>query len=160
YASTRDLARDVRGVREHLSEAPVTGEVSGGTPSVAVSAPRRSLWRPALTALAILAALGAGMLLQRRLGRAATPSYQQITFGSGTTGPARFAPDGQTIVYSASWDANPLKLSLKHPSSPDSLPLELPSANLLSISPSGEMAIATDCRSNHPGVCAGTLARA
>ena len=69
--------------------------------------------------------------------------------------PARFAPDGQTIVYSAAWDGNPLKLFLKHPSSPDSLPLELPSANLLSISPSGEMAIAIDCRSNHPGVCAG-----
>jgi Tol biopolymer transport system component len=100
------------------------------------------------------------MLLQRRLGRVTTPSYQQITFGSGTIRTARFAPDGQTIVYSASWDGGPLKLSLKHPSSPDSLPLELPSANLLSISPSGEMAIATDCRSNHPGVCAGTLARA
>ena len=69
-------------------------------------------------------------------------------------------PDGQTIVYSAAWDGTPLKLFLKHPSSPDSLPLELPSANLLSISPSGEMAIAIDCRSNHPGVCAGTLARA
>ena len=52
------------------------------------------------------------------------------------------------------------KLFLKHPSSPDSLPLELPSANLLAISPSGEMAIAVDCRSNHPGVCRGTLARA
>jgi Tol biopolymer transport system component/predicted Ser/Thr protein kinase len=162
YASTRDLARDVRSVREHLSEATVTGEVSGARASAAVApAPRRrGLWRPVLTGLAILAALGAGMLLQRSLGRVTTPSYQQITFGSGTIRTARFAPDGQTIVYSASWDGGPLKLSLKHPSSPDSLPLELPSANLLSISPSGEMAIATECRSNHPGVCAGTLARA
>ena len=167
YASTRDLARDVRSVREHLSEATVTGEVSGARAASgamagrAAAAPRRrGLWRPLLTTLAILAALGAGMLLQRRLGRVTTPSYQQITFGSGTIRTARFAPDGQTIVYSASWDGGPLKLSLKHPSSPDSLPLELPSANLLSISPSGEMAIATDCRSNHPGVCAGTLARA
>ncbi|HMA18318.1 MAG TPA: hypothetical protein VKS03_07755, partial [Thermoanaerobaculia bacterium] len=54
----------------------------------------------------------------------------------------------------------PLKLFLKHQSSPDSLPLDLPSANLLGISPSGEMAIAMDCLSNHPGVCRGTLARA
>ena len=108
----------------------------------------------------MLAALGAGMLLQRGLVKSLPPSYQQITFGSGTIRAARFAPDGQTIVYSAAWDGSPLKLFLKHPSSPDSLPLELPSANLLSISPSGEMAIAIDCRSNHPGVCAGTLARA
>ena len=59
-----------------------------------------------------------------------------------------------------SWDGNPLKLYLKHPSSPDSLPLELPSANLLGISPTGEMTIALGCRSTHPGVCAGTLALA
>ena len=160
YASTRDLARDVRGIREHLSEASVSvsGEVSGARPAVA--APKRSLLRPLLAVLAVLAALGAGMLLQKRLVKTLPPSYQQITFGSGTIRAARFAPDGQTIVYSAAWDGTPLKLFLKHPSSPDSLPLELPSANLLSISPSGEMAIAIDCRSNHPGVCAGTLARA
>jgi dipeptidyl aminopeptidase/acylaminoacyl peptidase len=159
YASTRDLARDVRSIREHLSEATVTREVSGG---VALVAPprRRSLLRAALSVAALGAALATGMLLQRRVGRTSPPSYQQITFGSGTIRAARFAPDGQTIVYSAGWDGNPLKLFLKHPSSPDSLPLELPSANLLGISPSGEMAIATDCRSNHPGVCAGTLARA
>ena len=160
YASTRDLARDVRGIREHLSEASVSvsGEVSGERTAVAV--PKRSMLRPLLAGVAILAALGAGMLLQKRLVKTLPPSYQQITFGSGTIRAARFAPDGQTIVYSAAWDGNPLKLFLKHPSSPDSLPLELPSANLLSISPSGEMAIAIGCRSNHPGVCAGTLARA
>ena len=160
YASTRDLARDVRGVREHLSEA-VSGaaaEVSGATGPIP---PKQRLPLRALAiAVAILAALGAGMLLQRGLVKHLPPSYQQITFGSGTIRAARFAPDGQTIVYSAAWAGEPLKLFLKHPSSPDSLPLELPSANLLSISPSGEMAIAIDCRSNHPGVCAGTLARA
>jgi eukaryotic-like serine/threonine-protein kinase len=159
YASTRDLARDVRGVREHLSEASagVSGEVSGA----AASAPkRRSRVSGVAAAIAVLAALGAGMLVQKRLGKSLPPSYQQITFGSGTIRAGRFAPDGQTIVYSAAWDGNPLRLYLKHPSSPDSLPLELPSANLLSISPSGEMAIAIDCRSNHPGVCAGTLAKA
>ena len=159
YASTRDLARDVRGVREHLSEASsaVSGEISGA----AAAAPRRrSRVSLIAAAIAVLAALGAGILVQKRLGKSLPPSYQQITFGSGTIRAGRFAPDGQTIVYSAAWDGNPLKLYLKHPSSPDSLPLELPSANLLSISPSGEMAIAIDCRSNHPGVCAGTLAKA
>src|SRR4029077_3726616 len=126
----------------------------------AVAAPKRSVLRPLLAGLAVLAALGAGMLLQQRLVKTLPPSYQQITFGSGTIRSARFAPDGQTIVFSAAWDGSPLKLFLKHPSSPDSLPLALPSANLLGISPSGEMAIAVECRSNHPGLCAGTLARA
>ncbi len=159
YASTRDLARDLRSIREHLSEASVSGEVTGE--AAAFRGPgRRSLWRAAMPAAALLAALAAGMLLERRFAKSSTPSYQQITFGSGTIRSARFAPDGQTLVYSAAWDGNPLKLFLKHPSSPDSLPLELPSGNLLGISPSGEMAISLDCRSTHPGVCSGKLARA
>ena len=159
YASTRDLARDVRAVREHLSEASITGAVSGAT-VVSAARPRRS-WPAWLgVAAAIVAAFGAGVAVQKRYGKPSPPSFQQITFGSGTIQAARFAPDGQTIVYSASWDGNPRKLFLKHPSSPEALPLELPSANLLSISPSGEMAIDVDCRGTHPSVCSGTFARA
>ena len=161
YASTRDLARDLKSIREHLSDSSVSvpGEFSGrgGAPRPAL---RRRGSRAAIVAAALLAGLAAGALLQKRFTKTAPPSYQQITFGSGTIRSARFAPDGQTIVFSAGWDGGPLKLFLKHPSSPDSLPLALPSANLLGISPSGEMAIAVDCRSNHPGLCAGTLARA
>jgi eukaryotic-like serine/threonine-protein kinase len=159
YGSTRDLAQDLKNVREHLSEASVPGTTTG--PQLAPApAPRRGVLRWALSAVALLGALAAGMLLENKRSGSAPPSYQQITFGSGTIRAARFAPDGQTLIYSVSWDGSPLKIFLKHPSSPDSLPLELPSANLLGISSSGEMAIALDCRSNHPGVCAGKLARA
>jgi len=162
YASTRDLASDLRSLREHLSEASVSGETSGvGAIGGAPPPARKSrILRTVSVVSAILAALAAGMWIENRFHRAPPPSYQQITFGSGTIRSARFAPDGQTIVYSVAWDGNPLKLFLKHPSSPDSLPLELPSSNLLGISPTGEMAIALDCRSNHPGICSGTLARA
>jgi serine/threonine protein kinase/Tol biopolymer transport system component len=159
YASTRDLANDLRSIRDHLSEASISSEAGPALPAPAGAGNRRLL-RMVLTSLALLAAATAGMLLQKRIARSGPPSYQQITFGSGTIRSARFAPDGQTIIYSVSWDGNPLKLYLKHPSSPDSLPLELPSANLLGISPTGEMTIALGCRSTHPGVCAGTLARA
>ena len=158
YASTRDLARDVRDAREHLSETAVSGDVSG---RVGASPAKRSR-RPARVAAAVAASRSRSSweCSSRRRSPLRSPSYQQITFGSGTIRSARFAPDGQTLVYSAAWDGGPLKIFLKHPTSPDSLPLELPTANLLSISPSGEMAIALDCQSNHPGVCAGKLARA
>ena len=159
YASTRDLARDLRSVREHLAEVSASGEVTGRT-TAAVQRRRTSLLRPILAVIALAAVFAAGMLVQKRLGRSSPPSFQQITFGSGTIHSARFAPDGQTIVYSAAWDGNPRKLFLKHPSSPEALPLELPSANLLSISPTGEMAFAVDCRLAHPSVCVGTMARA
>jgi serine/threonine protein kinase/WD40 repeat protein len=162
YASTRDLARDIKSIREHLSdfsEPSSTGETLRAIASKKTSSGRRLL-RVALSAAALLAAIGVGAVLHKSFAKSLPPSYQQITFGSGTIRAARFAPDGQTIVYSAGWDGKPLRLFLKHQSSPDSLPLDLPSANLLGISPSGEMAIAIDCLSNHPGICRGTLARA
>jgi eukaryotic-like serine/threonine-protein kinase len=159
YASTRDLARDLRSLRDHLSEIPSGREAPG---PVTAARPARGKWplRAGLTLLGLAAAFGAGLLVEQRLAHVPPPSYQQITFGRGTIRSARFAPDGQTIAFSASWNGGPLKLFLKPPSSPNSLPIELPSANLLAISPSGEMAIALDCHSTHPGVCAGTLARA
>jgi Tol biopolymer transport system component len=160
YASTRDLARDIKSIREHLSnisEPSSTGEALRPTASKKAFP---GFLRLTLSAAALSAAVGAGAFLHKSLAKSLPPSYQQITFGSGTIRAARFAPDGQTIVYSASWDGKPLRLFLKHQSSPNSLPLDLPSANLLGISPSGEMAIALDCLSNHPGICRGTLARA
>ncbi|HEY7574096.1 MAG TPA: hypothetical protein VIB08_02975, partial [Thermoanaerobaculia bacterium] len=154
-----DLARDVKSVREHLSEATASVSAEIPVPAVAAGGAKKSLLRWVGIPVLVLAAFALGVLAQRRV-KTPPPSYQQISFGSGTIRAARFAPDGQTIVYAAAWDGGAPKLFLKHPSSPDSLPLELPSANLLSISPSGEMAIAVDCRSSHPGICAGKLARA
>jgi Tol biopolymer transport system component/predicted Ser/Thr protein kinase len=159
YASTRDLANDLRSIRDHLSEASISGETSAGAAAGPTAEPRRLL-QMALAAAAVLAVFAAGVLVGQRMVRVTPPSFQQITFGSGTVHSARFAPDGQTIVYSAAWDGSARKLFLKHPSSADALPLELPSANLLSISPSGEMAIALDCHLAHPSVCQGTMARA
>jgi Tol biopolymer transport system component/predicted Ser/Thr protein kinase len=159
YASTRDLARDLKSIREHQSDSVSAASVSGLAVAARPALGRRGSMA-AMAGATLVLGLAAGALLQKRFSRTAPPSYQQITFGSGTIRSARFAPDGQTIVFSAGWDGGPLKLFLKHPSSPDSLPLALPAANLLGISPTGEMAIAVDCRSNHPGVCAGTLARA
>jgi Tol biopolymer transport system component len=53
-------------------------------------------------------------------------------------------------------------LFLKRPDSPDEVPISLPSANILSISKTGEMAIALACRESqsHQGVCRGALAQA
>ena len=101
------------------------GAVSGAT------APPRRVRRDAgfrgFVAAALAAAFAGGAAVGQRFARTTPPSFQQITFGAGRSG-CRFAPDGQTIVYSASWDGNPRKLFLEHPSSPEALPLELPSA--------------------------------
>jgi serine/threonine protein kinase len=105
YASTRDLARDIKSIREHLSnisEPSSTGEALRPTAAKKAFAGGRGFLRLALSAAALLAAVGAGAFLHKSLAKSVTPSYQQITFGSGTIRAARFAPDGQTIVYSCS----------------------------------------------------------
>jgi hypothetical protein len=57
---------------------------------------------------------------------------------------ARFAPDGNTIVYGAFWDGRPVQLFSVRPESPESSPLPLPGSDILSVSSAGEMALSLD----------------
>ena len=45
-------------------------------------------------------------------GDTSPPSYQRLTFRRGIISSARFAPDGQTVIFSAAWDARPYELFL------------------------------------------------
>ena len=128
YASTRDLARDLAMVREHLSEMG-----SGETPA-AQAAPASA--------------------------EAALPTFQRLSFRRGTILSARFAPDGRTVVYGASWDGEPVRLFSTRPESPESSPLGLPAAEVLSISRSGQMALSLDRRWAGRFIWSGTLAQA
>ena len=114
--------------------------------------------------IAVLAALfgaAGGLLVGRRLRQTPPPAYQQISFNRGSISTARFAPDGQTILYSAAWGGDPLQVFLKRPESPDAVALGPPGAALLGVSPSGEAAIALGCRfAGRLALCTGTLARA
>jgi Tol biopolymer transport system component len=140
YASTHDLARDLRSVRDHLSETSISTEA----PALS-SAPRRRPGRLAVGALAVLAILAAGALIGRGTAKppqAAFPTFHKLTFRRGEIFSARFAPDGQTIVYGAAWDGQPSEIFFARPESPESRPLGVPGSNVLSISSTGEMALA------------------
>jgi eukaryotic-like serine/threonine-protein kinase len=153
YVSTADLARDLKSVRDHISETVV----SGGVPSV--EAPRRrGLSRVALGAALLAAGLLTGVLVGRRLMRTEPPSFHQLTFRRGGIESARFAPDGQTILYSARWEGKPVEIFVSRLDSPESRAFGLPGAELLSISPSGEMAVSLARRAFAFGGI-GTLAR-
>ena len=136
YASTDDLARDLATVRDRLSEA-VT---SGG--SVAVARPRRRLSTLLLAAVAISLAVGAAATrwLWQTKG-APAPRFQQVTFQKANIHLARFAPDGQTIVYSSGRADGRIELLQTRPGSHGSRPLGVFEADILSISASGEMAL-------------------
>jgi hypothetical protein len=71
---------------------------------------------------------------------------------------ARFAPDGRTIVYGAGWDGKPVELFQTRTDSPESRPLGLAHAKVLSISSQGQMAILLDPLRRQGFFFLGTLA--
>ena len=94
YGTTRDLARDLGAIRDHLSEA---AGISG--PSVARGRRRRRTSLSAVSAVVAVALLVAGALVGRRWTATVVPSFKRLTFQRGNVAMARFTGDGQTIVY-------------------------------------------------------------
>src|SRR5579884_3439755 len=91
---------------------------------------------------AIAVAAGAGTWLAAdRFHTAHTPVYQRLTFRRGDITSAHFAPDGQTIYYSAEWDGAPSEIFSTIPGGRESRSLGLPPGRILSLSRTGEMAI-------------------
>jgi Tol biopolymer transport system component len=86
--------------------------------------------------------------------------YNQLTFRQGTVSSGRFTPDGESVVYAAAWEGNPTELFTARPGAPESRTLGLPTAEVLSVSASGEMAILLDARYTLGFQRSGTLARA
>jgi serine/threonine protein kinase len=85
-------------------------------------------------------------------------SYSRITFRRGFIMSARFSPDG-AIVYGAAWEDKPLEVFSSHPASPESRTLGLANADILAISPTGELALSLGRRYIGGYVTFGTLAR-
>jgi len=140
YASTKDLARDLRSVRDHLSET--TTSASGALEAAEPVRSKRRAWLvPAI--LALVAGAAAGLLLRPRLFPTAPRpvDFQRLTYQRGRVFSARFAPDGQTIVYSAAWDGGPLQVYSTRSDSSESRSLGLTGAAVLSISSTGELAV-------------------
>ena len=149
FQSARDLAFNLEG----LSESSASGITAVKLPK---RQPRQWLM-PLVACVLLIAGAGAGWLLPRGAGSNVPPSYHQLTFERGLVYAARFAPDGRSVYYSASWKGEPLQLYSTVPGSPESRPLNLLDSTLFAISAS-EMAISTGCKDQYIGNCLGTLA--
>jgi Tol biopolymer transport system component len=110
-----------------------------------------------ISAALLLAA--AAFLAGAKVSGPAVPSYLQLTFRRGFVLSARFAPDGQTVVYGASWDGQPFHLYSTRPEQPESRSFDLPPADILAVSPAGEMAVSLGRRYIVGSLTLGTLAR-
>jgi serine/threonine protein kinase/DNA-binding beta-propeller fold protein YncE len=86
------------------------------------------------------------------------PHYRRITFRRGTVMTARFAP-GNSIIYGALWEDDPLEIFSAHPPDPEARSLGLAGADVLSVSPNGELAVSLGRRYVGGWVSIGTLAR-
>lgn len=118
-----------------------------GTAATATAVKKRRLPAMAIAMVATAAATAAVTLWARGgwtamfSSRAAVPSFHQVTYRRGAVSSARFTPDGQSFVYSASWNGQPWNIYLGRAQSPDARNLGVDGARILSISSGGDMAI-------------------
>jgi serine/threonine protein kinase len=148
YGTTRDLAIELSNLRERLAEA------SGSGAAAAVSR-KRSVVLPLAVLGALLAGATVATFKSGSLGKSEPPRFRQLTFSRGAIQYARFAPDGQTIVYGFRREIGPMEIFTTRPGATESRPLGLPPGNILSVSRSGELALLLG-----ENMMLGTLARA
>jgi eukaryotic-like serine/threonine-protein kinase len=150
-------ARDIAFALHAFSGSAIT---SG--PSVAIPRARSHLWLiavliAALVGVATVASYRMGKKAERRLAEGIT--FRQMSFRPQAIFQAAFAPDGETIVYSAALEGNVPELFSIRPEYPEPRPLGLPRTHLLSISSKGELAVLTNARFVRQRLFIGTLAR-
>jgi hypothetical protein len=151
-------ARDLTFALESSLEARSGFDVEAVRPA---RLPRRWLIGAALLALGLASGAAFDAFASRWFQPVAShtaPQFRQLTFERGMVPDARFAPDGRSIVYSAAWNAAPLRVFMTRTDSTESVRLSLPDARLLSISRSSEIAISLGHRFDG-WMGAGTLAR-
>jgi eukaryotic-like serine/threonine-protein kinase len=125
-----------------LDEAPVDTHpelppINSDRPSRVLSGFNRTLL--ALLAIAIL--VGSGVFLGHRAAKSQPPDFQRLTFSRGTVNSARFAPDGHSVIYAASWDGAPTEIFSTDPKIPGARSLGFTATQLLAVSSSGELAV-------------------
>ncbi len=142
--SARDLIFALEDVQER--EQPIVGGPPSGS---------RFGARTIVAAVVVGALLTATVaILLPRTGRSTDPSkvtYTQVTFQRGWVSSARFAPDGNSILYSAMWNGQPPEVFETRLGSSTSRSLGLTNWRLLSVSPDGRLAVQmSQDRSNDP----------
>jgi dipeptidyl aminopeptidase/acylaminoacyl peptidase len=143
YVSTRDLARDLASVRDHVSEITGAAEPPIDLGPRPLKRARRSTVLGATLLLLLLGAVAGWLVAARRVPKTSAPTFRRLTFRSGILGNARFTPDGQTVVYGVRWAGEPRRLYAVRPESPESRSFDL-DADILAVSTSGEMAVLTN----------------
>ena len=179
YQSAAEVRADLKRLKRErdsarISSSAVPTEISGSAAAssstgIAAKASSASIktapeTRSRTTQIALGAALALavatiGFLLLRHNGPAPSPAYHLLTYRRGTIRMARFAPDGQTVIYSAAWEGGPVEIFSTRFGTPESRSVGVPGAEILAISGGGEMAVLLHSQQSKSQVHTGTLAR-
>lgn len=130
FQSSKDLA---------FALQTLSGSSSGTT--AFSSRPKLKTSRAAPWVLAALLGATALVLLARQLTPRAATQYDRLTFEAGTVYAARFAPNAQSMIYSAGWNGNAAQVYSTVANSLLSQSLNLGDANLLAVSRNNELAL-------------------
>ena len=133
FHSAHDLGFDLAA----LSGVSATGRVAVATSPTA----RRRAWLPLGAAALAVGGMVAAFVVGKKAGYVPPPFFRQLTFRRGEVQSARFAPDGQTVIYTAAWDGKPMEIFFRRLESPESRPSGQSNAELLAVSDSGDMAV-------------------
>ena len=157
FQSTSDLGFALESLSAPTSSSSTT------LPEVAMESPRAtSNRRPLLLGLGLLLLLigaVAGIVGYNYFHKSSIPSYKQLTFRRGLLYHARFAPDGQTLIYGAAWAGNPAEIFSTRAGSNESRSLGITNADILAVSSTGELAVLIKRKWLGQLLYRGTLAR-
>jgi len=166
-ADLKRLKRSIDSSRTSVVTEPESARQSSSSAVAAASAPvpvqRKKFPLALIFALALLLAAALGVFAGKKFFAAAPaepPLYRQLTFRRGSIRSARFAPDGQTILYSAAWQGGPLDVFTARPEAPEARSMGLSHTQLMSVSSASEMAVLLNSKALGTWVSMGTLARA
>jgi hypothetical protein len=126
-------ARDLGFTLNSINAAAATTQ----TQAVTGLARRWNVWRTATLVMGVMLVAGTVAIVRGPLLSRQQPKYDRITFRRGAIRTARFASDGQTIIYSAAWDHPAIKLYRSRVDGTDVRDLALPASDLLAVSRSG-----------------------
>src|SRR6266852_1213987 len=134
FQSASDIAFDLE---------TISSQSGTGSRLTAVTDQRRTYWKQAAAVLlAVLALAGTYYAARNNSRPQLSPHFHQLTFQRGSIYGAKFAPDGQSILYSAAWNGAPKQqVYTTRTDALMSRPIDLMDSEVLSISSKGEMAI-------------------
>ncbi|HEU5454033.1 MAG TPA: protein kinase, partial [Terriglobales bacterium] len=156
-------ARDVAFNLDALSGASTATATAAAAPARSaigkLSPSRRRAFFATVGSLGLLIALALGMWTGARLAPPAAPQFHQLTFRHGLLGDARFTPDGQDVIYTASWEGSSPEIFSVSTKDSGGRPVEIRNAILLSVSRKGELAVMLSPRPLSAWTSFGALAR-